>query len=395
MARSKLYYFVRKYFRKFYRFATLKVMYPTLYREHCRKDIDPTKVLFIEIRMPEITDSFKLMYDKLKAEGGYTIHEHYLRMDFVNKLQYTRNCRKMIKDIATAKYVFVNDASDVLACLPMRKETVVTQLWHACGAFKKFGRSTADLIFGADRKTQEKYPFHGNYTNVTVSAPEVAWAYEEAMGLPEGVAKPVGISRTDVFFDDEFKKKAYKRFYKEFPEAKGKKVILYAPTFRGRVAAAKTPDVLSVPLMHHVFKDEYVLVFKHHPFVKKRPEIAERYSKFAKDMTDTMNIEDLLIVSDICISDYSSLVFEYSLMRKPMIFLAHDLDTYYDWRGFYYDYREFVPGPIFSNVDEVVDYIEHIDERFDVSVVDNFRDKYMSSCDGHCTEKIYDMVFGD
>jgi CDP-ribitol ribitolphosphotransferase len=219
------------------------------------------------------------------------------------------------------------------------------------------------------------------------------WAYEEAMCTPPGVVKPVGISRTDVFFDEDFKAAARERFYKEFPEARDKKVILYAPTFRGRVASAKSPDVISVPLMNHVFKDEYVLVFKHHPFVKKRPKISERYDSFAKDMTDTMNIEDLLIVADICISDYSSLVFEYSLLGRPMIFLAHDLDNYYDWRGFYYDYREFVPGPILSNVDEVVEYIQHIDERFDPAVVEAFREKYMSSCDGHCTQKIYDLVF--
>lgn len=67
----------------------------------------------------------------------------------------------------------------------MRKETIVTQLWHGCGAFKKFGMSTAELIFGDDRKTLEKYPYHGNYTYVTVSSPEVVWAYEEAMSLQD------------------------------------------------------------------------------------------------------------------------------------------------------------------------------------------------------------------
>jgi CDP-glycerol glycerophosphotransferase (TagB/SpsB family) len=394
MARSKMYYFARGIFRKVYRFTTLRVVYPALYRINSKSKVDEKKVLFIEVRMPEISDSFELLYKKLKNEGKYDIHEHYLHMSFVNKIKYDRYCRAMIKDVATAKYVFLNESSDVFAALPLRKETIVTQMWHACGAFKKFGMSTADLIFGEDRKSLMKYPFHGNYTHMTVSSPEVVWAYEEAMCTPPGVVKPVGISRTDVFFDEDFKRAARERFYKEFPEAKNKKVILYAPTFRGRVASAKSPDVLSVPLMNHVFKDEYVLVFKHHPFVKKRPVIHERYDSFAKDMTDTMSIEDLLIVADICISDYSSLVFEYSLLGRPMIFLAHDLDNYYDWRGFYYDYREFVPGPILSNVDEVVEYIQHIDERFDPAVVEAFREKYMSSCDGHCTQKIYDLVFG-
>ena len=65
--------------------------------------------------------------------------------------------------------------------------------------------STAELIFGEDRKTLMKYPYHGNYSLVTVSSPEVVWAYEEAMSLEgKGVVKPVGVSRTDVFYDEEF-----------------------------------------------------------------------------------------------------------------------------------------------------------------------------------------------
>ena len=116
----------------------------------------------------------------------------------------------MVKDIATAKYVFLNESSNVTSCLPLRKETVLTQLWHACGAFKKFGMSTADLKFGDNRETLNKYPYHRNYTHVTVSSPEVVWAYEEAMSLEDkkDVVKPVGTSRTAVFFDKSFIEKA-------------------------------------------------------------------------------------------------------------------------------------------------------------------------------------------
>ena len=106
-----------------------------------------------------------------------------------------------------------------------------------------------------------------------------------------------------------------------------------------------------------------------------------------------MSIEELLFVADICISDYSSLVFEYSLFEKPMIFFAFDLDNYYDWRGFYYDYKEFVPGPIYTTTEEMIDYIKHIDTKFDKQKVKQFRDKFMSACDGHATERIMKLVF--
>ena len=92
-------------------------------------------------------------------------------------------------------------------------------------------------------------------------------------------------------------------------------------------------------------------------------DLGKGVAAFAMDLTDDVAIEDLLCTSDICISDYSSLVFEYSLFVKPMIFLAHDLDDYFDWRGFYYDYKDFVPGPIFKTSDEVMNYIKNIDKE--------------------------------
>lgn len=399
--KSRIYKAVRKRIRKplikFYRFYTLKWMYPVLYKRAAKKPVNENKVVFIEVRMPEISDSFRLLYDELREHYKYEIHTHFLRMSFVRKWEYIKLCRTMVRDIADAKYVFLNESSDVTSCLPLRKETVLTQLWHACGAFKKFGMSTADLIFGDDRKTLQKYPFHRNYTHMTVSAQEVVWAYEEAMSLEpgSGVVKPVGVSRTDVFFDEKFISRAQDTLYQKFPVAKDKKVILYAPTFRGRVASAKTPDVLDLNLMHEKLGREYVVLFKHHPFVKKRPEIPEEFSEFAIDMTQDMSIEDLLCVSDICISDYSSLVFEYSLFSRPMIFLAYDLDEYFDWRGFYYDYKDFVPGPILTNTEDVVSYIADIDNQFDREKVVAFREKFMSACDGHATERIMQLVFGD
>lgn len=388
---------IRGIISKGYRFYTLRLLYPKIYKKGLKNDLDESKVVFIEVRSPEISDSFRLIYDDLKLNYNLNIREHFLGTSFVSRKENIKRTIDMISDIADAKYVFLNESTNVFSFLPMRKETIVTQLWHACGAFKKFGMSTADLLFGDDRKTLQKYPYHKKYTYVTVSSPEVVWAYEEAMGYEnkKGVVVPVGVSRTDYFYRDDVREKAYEKIYKLFPAAKGKKVILYAPTFRGRVASAKSPDILDVELFRDNFKEDYVLVFKHHPFVKNRPEIPTGCEDFAMDVTDHMAIEELLIVSDICISDYSSLVFEYSLFEKPMIFFAYDLEDYYDWRGFYYDFKDFVPGPIYYDNDSMVKYIGEVDDKFDRQQVIDFRDKFMSSCDGHATKRIMKLVFKD
>ena len=327
---------------------------------------------------------------------AYDVHTHFLRLSFVERRQYDKNCVEFVKDIATAKYIFTDEASNVLSCVPMRPETIVTQTWHGCGAFKKFGFSTADLIFGLNREQQLKYPFYKNYTYVTLSSPEVAWAYEEAMNLsdhPE-VLKATGISRTDVFFDQKFIADAFEKLHRQMPQSQGKKVILYAPTFRGRVAHGEAPDRLDIRMFKEALNEEYVLLIKQHPLVRIRPEVPEDCREFAMDVTESMAIDDLLCVSDICISDYSSLVFEYSLFERPMIFFAYDKAEYDDWRGFYYNYEEMTPGPICTENEEMLDYIQHLNTRFDHQQVADFKYKFMRSCDGHATERILDLVMG-
>ena len=375
---------------KVFKILTLDFIFPHVYKKAAKKPVDPNKIVFIEVRLPNVSNSFKVIFDELVSKYDYTVHTHFLRNNVERKHIYLKRCIDMLKDIATAKYVFMNEASNCVGSVKLRPETKITQLWHGCGAFKKFGLSTADLIFGDSRKEQLKHPYYKTYSLVTVSSPEVAWAYEEAMNLSDRkeIIKATGSSRTDVFYDKEFIKNAYETLYDIVPQAKGKKIILYAPTFRGRVANAKTSRMLNLKMFYDNLGDDYFILFKHHPLAKRLPVVPQEYSNFALNVTKLMDIEDLLCVSDICITDYSSLVFEYSLFEKPIIFFAYDLDTYFDWRGFYYDYYEMSPGPVCTTNLEMIDYIKNLDTRFDKQRVKDFRYKFMRSCDGHSTERI-------
>ena len=375
--------------RKHYRY---KVYFPKVYSSYCTEPVQENKVLFLEMRFTKLSNSFELIYKALEESGEYDLKCSYVQFNFIRGREFTQRVNEMLKELATAKYVSVDDASLILSSIPLRKETVAINLWHACGAFKKFGRSTAELKFGSSAATLDKYPNYGNLTHVTVSSPEVIWAYEEAMHLPKGIVKATGVSRTDQFYDKEFVESRKQKLYEIMPEAKGKKVILYAPTFRGHVATASSPDRIDFERFCRELGNEYVIVCKHHPFVKNPPIIPEELQHFARDLTKYLSIEDLLCCADICISDYSSLVFEYSLFEKPMIFYAYDYDNYCDWRGFYYDYSEFTPGPVVQTEDELLNSIKNIDTQFDKQKVIDFKEKFMGSCDGHATERIIALM---
>ena len=373
----------------------LSDVYPLVYRRACAAPVVPSKVVFVEVRGSSLSDNFRLVHERLREGGRHDISVHFLGESSASYPEYFRNCIAMLKDIATARYVFLDDACNVIGSIPLRDGTKVVQLWHACGAFKKWGMSTADLLFGGSRESKLKHPHYGNLSLVTISSPEVAWAYIEAMHLestPE-IVKPLGVSRTDVYFDREFLAAAREQVEAKIPAAHGKKIMLYAPTFRGRVASASAPTELDIALLMRELGGQYVLLVKQHPFVKNRPPVPDECKGFAFDVSDDFPIDVLMAASDLCISDYSSLIFEYSLLSRPMAFFAFDKAEYDDWRGFYYDYDELTPGPVFTATEEIAAWVQSVSTSFDSAEVDAFRAKFMSACDGHATDRILEEVF--
>lgn len=385
---------MKNWIKEGYHLLTLRFLFPVQYARYCRRPVEKGKVVFAEANLPTLSNSLRYLYEELGRQGMYQLKVHCLQEIYVSKGVYIRNVMRFLKDLATAEYLFLCEGSRVVSCISPRKETVIVQVWHGCGAFKKFGFSTSELKFGGSRKENLKYPYYKNFDVVTVSSPEVVWAYEEAMNLlpDSGIVRPLGISRTDLFFREPFIQSSREKVFRSTGAAPGKKILLYAPTFRGSVGGAKAPDALDLRKMKAELGEQYILLIKHHPVVKRRPHIPEDVRDFAMDVTETLEIEELMCASDVCISDYSSLIFEYSLFERPMVFFAFDLEEYGDWRGFYYDYDELTPGPVVRTTEELIHYLANLDTEFDRQRVRAFRDQFMSACDGHATERLMELL---
>lgn len=371
----------------------IKTILPKVYDMYAVLPVE-NKMVFMQPRNG-LNESCRYIYHKIEEEGEYTPVLYELKRGSVPVTLYYENAVKWVKALATAKACFVHESNDLMGYLNIRKETKIVQLWHGCGILKKIGLSTADQKSFKSSKTYAEFPEYNKYDIVTIASPELSWVYEEFMGIDKdsGIIQPIGVSRTDEFFDPEYIKNCYNKLYERIPQAKEKKIILYAPTYRGVDPNRKAPDALDIKKFAEVLSDDYILLIKHHQTVKAQdiPEIPEQYrNQFAFDMTrgTGMSINELMTVSDICISDYSSLVFEYALFERPVIFFAYDLEDYIDDRGLYYNFDEITPGPICRTNEEMTDYIKHIDERFDKQKIVDFKNKFMCSCDGHSTERI-------
>jgi teichoic acid ribitol-phosphate primase len=133
-----------------------------------------------------------------------------------------------------------------------------------------------------------------------------------------------------------------------------------------------------------------VLLMRLHPFVRESAPIPAGLEDFAIDVSDHPDIHELMHVSDVLVTDYSSAIFEFSLLNRPMAFFAPDHAEYDDERGFYFDFRTGVPGPIFETTGELAAWLRA--GEFDLARVARFRDESFEIADGHATERFVDQI---
>lgn len=304
----------------------------------------------------------------------YFIYEELYRRDLDLNIQFIFNERidsrktffsllKTAYHFATSKVILLDDFYPMVYPLKIRSNADLIQVWHAAGAFKTFGFSRVGRPGGPSPRSRN----HRNYTKATVSSEGVREHYAEGFGITIDRVCATGVPRSDIFFDEDYKNYVTEKIYERYPFLRKKKVILFAPTFRGNgQASAHFPfETINFKKLYDNLSDEYVFLFKIHPFVKNTFSIPYEYSEFFYDFSDFREINDLLLITDLLITDYSSVCFEFALLNKPMLFFAFDVETYIKERDFYYDYFDFIPGPLVKTTDEIVEVIHKGEYQMD------------------------------
>lgn len=344
--------------------------------------VKKNRIVFISNRRDGISGNYEYIYDKLIGN-----RELDIRTVFDTAEGYF-TCFKYGYYMATAKVLLVDDYIELIYKIPRREDNYLIQVWHACGAFKTFGFSRLGRPGGQKQKNNA----HRNYDFCTVSSSEICKYYAEGFGLSLEKVVPTGVPRTDIFFSEEYKEKARNEIYSKYPHLKGKNVILFAPTFRGngKKSGYYPENRFDFIKLYEHFKGEYVIIIKHHPFVNNRVEIPAEYEGKIIDMSDNEELNELLFITDVLITDYSSVVFEASLLDIPMLFYSFDLQNYIATRGFYYEYDSFVPGKIVYNMDSLIEAIDKKD--FESEKIDAFKHKFFDELDGKAGQRVADLI---
>ncbi|MBN2840939.1 MAG: CDP-glycerol glycerophosphotransferase family protein [Coriobacteriia bacterium] len=288
--------------------------------------------------------------------------------------------------LATSRVFVVDDYYFPLYVARPKPDTIVLQTWHAAGAFKKVGYSVADKTFGASPSLLRQVRIHSNYTHALVASASAIPYYAEAFGQPPERFVVTGTPRTDLFFDAERLQNSRAKVSRRYRIGTDHPVILYAPTFRGDSAhAARYDDALNLEEMAEHCAGRYLLLLRLHPFVARSVSIPEHLRDFVIDVSDHPDINELMLASDVLVTDYSSAIFEYSLLERPMVFFAPDHEEYERERGFYFDYLSGVPGPVFKTTAELGRYLAR--GEFDLDSVRRFRDRSFDCADGRASDR--------
>ncbi len=278
-----------------------------------------------------------------------------------------------------------------------RPECVYIQTWHGT-PLKKLALDM-DTVFMAGEKGIENYKknFYNNtqtwdyLVSQNYFSTEIfrrAFAFQKEM-------LEIGYPRNDVLFEKNNPEDiaALKR---TLGLPLDKKVILYAPTWRDNEFYGKGNYKFNPPLDFHKLADclgeDTIMIVKYHYLVMDQIDWSP-YRGFVYPCDLSYDISDLYLVSDMMITDYSSVMFDYSLLKRPMLFFCYDLEEYKDYlRGFYFDFLAEAPGPVVKTTDELIDAIKYYASEAYTEKQEAFYQKFNHADDGNASKKIVELI---
>lgn len=352
---------------------------------------DGHQVLFTSDSRADLSGNLKIVHDRMVERGlGRRYRLRTLFKPSVSAGRGWRDRLRLPRLLAGSDVILLDDYQPIIYRFTPPVGVRVIQLWHASGAFKTVGYSRVGKPGGPSPYSMT----HKNYTHAIVSSNHDVPYYAEAFGIPEERVVPTGIPRMDRFFDEQARTAGRASAHAAFPEIGERMAILFAPTFRGSGprSAFYDIDLVDFAALHALcVEKDAVAIIRMHPFVREAlaipPQLGDRLLDGSRGDID---VNDLLFGVDLLITDYSSIVFEYSTLGRPMLFFAYDLEEYVATRDFYVPFEEFVPGRIVRTFDELLDAIRHDD--YQVEKVAAFAGRHFEHLDGMSADRVIDEL---
>lgn len=365
--------------------------------------------VFTKFKMDENMIFLESFLGKSYSDSPKYIYEHMIENNQEFKFVWSLNEKKEIPGnhiqvkrfslryfyyLAKAKYWVSN--SRIPRYLNKREGNVYLQTWH--------GTPLKNLVFDMDEIHSANPNYKRNFYDQSrrwdyLSSPNQyssdifrrAFKFEKEM-------LEFGYPRNDILYKQDTEE-GILSLKKKMDLPLDKKVILYAPTWRDDefISSGKYKFELQLELdkLQAELGEDYIVLLRMHYFIASQLDIT-KYQGFAYNYSDYDDIAELYLVSDILITDYSSVFFDYANLKRPILFYTYDLEKYRDTlRGFYIDIESEVPGPLVKTTEDVINKVKNIDEVQEEyeEIYQEFYDRFCKWDDGNASEKTVERVF--
>ncbi len=344
--------------------------------------IQKNKITMLSRQSNDINIDFKMLLDEFSNQDKnikVKVLCKEVPKNIIGRIKYCFFLIICLYHISTSKVCIIDGYSIPISCLKHKKDLKIIQIWHSLGAIKQFGKQVIDKKEGSKSEISKIMKMHQNYDYVLCASDATREFYKQGFGVDESKILKLGMPRIDYLLGkDEKINKKIENLYKDYPNLKEKKTILYVPTFR------QGKSVHIYDLINSVNTDEYNLIIKLHPLdktiVDSKYTINNKYSTF-----------DLLKIADYVITDYSALSLETSILdNKQLYFYLYDIQDYKMDRGLNVTLREEMPNYTFSNVDDIIKNIQ--EDNYNFEDLKKFRDKYVQTVDTNNSKRIVDFI---
>lgn len=347
-------------------------------------------VLFESHMGKQYSDSPKYIYEELSRENRkYKYIWSFVEPDSVEvpgpSIKVKRNSLKHFYYLVRSKYWVDNQGMAKLA--PKRKEQVYLQTWHGT-PLKRMGYDQNNL---PSEQALSTLRFQVNAWNYFVSPNSYSTTIFKGAFRYDGEVIESGYPRNDVLINkpDEMIQKTKEHFKID----SSKKVVLFAPTFRDWDPNSFQKALKDIQSLSEKIDDNTVVLLRLHYLLANKIK-GYNLKQNIINASSYQDIQELYLISDILITDYSSVMFDFALLKRPIILYCYDLDEYLYRRGTYFNLEEKSPGPICSAIEEVIGYLNKPNGFVDYEqALDRFSEEFGSKEDGQATQRVIKEVF--
>ena len=367
------------------------------FRYYNRKPINKNQFIFASFLGKFYSDSpkylYEYMYNKYGDELDYVWVINDKNVDIPgNPKKVKRFSLAYYKELARSKYWVINGRQ--ASRLHKRDSQKIISTWHGT-PLKKLGLDIGN-VHTRDPNIKKSYIKVAKEWDYLISPNHYTTEILRSCFAYEGDILETGYPRNDILYNAT--PEQVQKIKDDLNLPSDKKIVLYAPTWRDDeyFDAGKMHFTLRLELdkLQKAIGDEYIVLVRTHYFVADKLDLSP-YKGFAYDVCKYDDIAELYLISDILITDYSSVFFDYANLRRPILYYTYDLEKYENvLRGFYIDIHSEVPGPLLKTTEEVIDAIVNIEDLKEeyADKYDEFYERFCSFEDGNASKRIDDAI---